>query len=154
MSEALPHWGVAFLSEVDGLRRNLPSDPHNDYLSFRHWPGEGSFAIQFSIKRRFRHMVRSIAWKGRCGAVHMFQKDAASGQRYSLYVIGVHNPHGDAQIDTLADVSELMRKRPWDSKVLVVGDFNVDQLPLFGADPFADRTGRSWHHEDERVRLQ
>ena len=136
------------------MRRNLTSDPHNEYFSFRHWPGDGSFAMQFIIRHKFRHTVKSVTWRGRCGALHLFQHDATYGKHLSIYVIGVHNAHGDLQIDTLADVAYLLRKRPWGSKLLAAGDWNIDQLPTFASDPFAHLPGRDHHHEIERDRLQ
>ena len=71
----------------------------------------------------------------------------------NLFVVGIHNSHGEAQIDCLADLAYLLKKRPWGSRVLLVGDWNVDQLPTCANDPFSDEPGRGWHHMEERMRL-
>ena len=68
--------------------------------------------------------------------------------------MGLHAPHGDLQIDTLSDVAYLLHQRPWGSRVLIVGDWNIDQLPSMAVDPFHDRPYRGWHHQAERVLVQ
>ena len=45
----------------------------------RYWPGEGSVAMQFIMRRRFRHLFRNVTWKGPCGALHLFKRDSVSG---------------------------------------------------------------------------
>ena len=110
--------------------------------------------MKFLIRRRFQHMVRSVVWKGRCGALHLFQRGTIGGQHFNVFVVGVHLSHGDLQIDALSDAAHLLRMRPWGSKILVVGDFNVDQLPISASDPFPDSPHRSLHHHFERLRLQ
>ena len=47
----------------------------------------------------------------------------------------------------------LVKQRPYRSKVLAVGDWNIDQLPTLDNDPFADRPSREWHHWEGRSRL-
>ena len=72
----------------------------------------------------------------------------------SLYILGLHAHHGDLQIDTFSDVGYLLKHRPWGSKVLVAGDWNVDQLPALDGDPYNLKPGRDTHHKAERVLLQ
>ena len=92
--------------------------------------------------------------RGRCGAVHLFQKGAEAGKDMSMYIVGVRAHHGDLQIDTFPDVAYLLRHRPWGSKVLVAGGWNVDQLPSVAADPYTEKPGRDKHHQSERVLVQ
>ena len=47
----------------------------------------------------------------------------------------MHGAHEQLLADTLADVAFLLKYRPWGSKVLAVGDWNVDQLPMLALDP-------------------
>ena len=154
VASVLPDWVVIFLSEVDGVRRHLPPNDYSLHPSFRHWPGEGSFAMMFVIRKCHKHLVKSVKWRGRCGAVHLFQRDRVASNHMSVYILGVHAHHGDLQIDTFADVAWLLRQRPWGSRVLVAGDWNVDQLPSFAADPYAEKPGRETHHQGERVLVQ
>ena len=151
IANVLPAWGVIFLSEVDALRQDLPSNDYSVHSSFRHWPGEGSFAMMFIVRRCFRRFVKKFRWRGRCGALHLFQRDPVAGNHTNVYIIGVHAPHGDLQIDTFSDIACLLRERPWGSKVLVAGDWNVDQLPSLSNDPWSDQPGREMHHVAERL---
>jgi len=86
-------------------------------------------------------------------ALHLTQRTAVDTERISVFIVGIHNSHGDAQIDTLADASYLTRHRPRWSKVVVIGDFNVDQLPSLQSDPFLAEPQRASRHCDERFRL-
>ena len=86
--------------------------------------------------------------------MHFFQRDPVAGNHTNVYIIGVHAPHGDLQIDTFSDIACLLRERPWGSKVLVAGDWNVDQLPSLSNDPWSDQPGREMHHVAERLLLQ
>ena len=138
VSEALPDWGVIYLSEVDAGRGDCNARNIFGHTVHRHWPGIGCSSMQFTIRRRFRHLARNVTWKGRCGALHLFNRNTGSGKNFNLYIIGVHNSHGEEQIDTLSDISHLLRHRPWGCKVLLVGDWNVDQLPTLANDPYRD----------------
>jgi len=59
IAEASPDWHVAFVSEVDAFLDHRYSSlrPHSCY---RHYPGEGSCAMQFVINRSARHLMRSV----------------------------------------------------------------------------------------------
>ncbi|CAK0910579.1 unnamed protein product [Prorocentrum cordatum] len=46
------------------------------------------------------------------------------------------------------------RGRPWGSTVVMIGDWNADQLPDLAGDPFAGLPARDDHHAAERDRLQ
>ena len=151
--DVLLYWGVIFLSEVDAVRGSDTNDYPIHYSS-RHWPGEGSFAMKFIVRQCLRQMVRSITWRGRCGALHIFQRGPVLGNHSNIYIIGIHVAHGDLQIDTLSDIAFLLRHRPWGSRVLVAGDWNIDQLPSLAIDPFSDHPGRDQHHQAERVLVQ
>ena len=153
VANVLPHWAVIYLSEVDAVRRSLPSNDYPTHSSFRHWPGEGSYAMMFMVRNSYRTLIRNITWRGRAGAIHLFQKNQGTDDHTSIYIIGLHSHHGALQIDTFADVAFLLRHRPWGSKVLVAGDWNVDQLPALADDPYAQNEGRAFHHQAERVLL-
>ena len=110
--------------------------------------------MKFIVRSCFGRLLRSVIWKGRCGAVHLFQKDPVAGKHVNIYIMGVHVPHGELQIDTLADIGHLLRRRPWGSQVLVAGDWNIDQLPSMMVDPYGDQPSRHLHHQAERVLVQ
>ena len=77
-----------------------------------------------------------------------------AGNHTNVFIIGVHGPHGELRVDTFADIAFLLRQRPWGSKVLVAGDWNVDQLPTLAIDPYADHAERAVHHMAERLLVQ
>ena len=156
MADVLPNWGVIYLSEADALRQDHHPTSSFGHTVYRNWPGEGSVAMQFIVRRRVRHLARNVSWKGRCGALHLFRRDTntLTNNHINIYIIGVHCPHGDEQVDTLADLAHLLRRRPGGSKVLVVGDWNIDQLPVLSYDPYRDKDDREQHHHPERMRLQ
>ena len=112
VGDVLPNWGVIFLSEVDALQNRCMQTSPFGHTVYRHWPGEGSVAMQFIARRRVRHLARNVTWKGRCGALHLFQRDSQTGSGINVFIIGVHNSFGDGQIDTLADIACLLRRRP------------------------------------------
>ena len=109
--------------------------------------------MQFVIRDKFKPLVWSIHWRGRCGGIHFFQRRTNDVPGVNLFIVGVHNSHGELQADVLADFAWMVKRRPYGTKVLAVGDWNVDQLPTLANDPFADCPGREWHHWQERARL-
>jgi hypothetical protein len=153
VTSAFPSWHVIFMCEVDAHRTSSQTVMHSGHMHFRHWPGEGSLPMQFVVKHSVKHLVRNVTWRGRCGALHLFQKGHNSTGALNLYILGVHNSHGDLQVDTLADVAYLLKHRPRGSKVPVAGDWNVDQLPMLTNDPFQDVDHRELRHADERLWL-
>ena len=88
------------------------------------------------IHARLKSAVRSCLTLGRCVAVHLFHRaEGDTGATMNMFIIGVHNAHGDLQLDALNDVASLARRRPWGSKLFICGDLNCDQLPDHAADP-------------------
>ena len=117
------------MSESDGVR----NDSHRAqslfrHKVFRHYPGEGSWAMSWVVNRRFGDMVEDVSWRGRAGSI-TFKFLNEAGHHYRLVVIGVHAAHGALLSDSLKDAHELFRKRPRNSISFFIGDWNVDQLP-------------------------
>ena len=71
----------------------------------------------------------------------------------NLFIVGIHGSHGTLLIDSLADLSAILRFRPWSSRLLVVGDWNVDLLPSLVGDHWQSQLGRDLHHADRRAAL-
>ena len=153
IQDILPVWTVIYLSEIDALRSNSPILQELPHKISRHYPGTGSFPMAFVINQRVACLVQKVLWRGRCGAVVLFQAASPCNECIHLFIVGIHNSHKDLQVDVLNDAAFLIRNRPWGSKVVFIGDFNVDQLPALAVDPFADLPGRYSHHSDERLRL-
>ena len=105
------------------------------------------------LHRNRRHWVKSVCWQGRAVRVHLLTRRADGMPVHNISFIFVHMAHGEEQGITLADVAYLIRTRPRGSKVTVLGDINVDQLPACSADPFDMLPNRDHHHIIERMRL-
>ena len=131
----------------------MPSNTYPTHSSFRSWPGDGSYAMLFIVRNSYRTLIRNIVWRGRVGAIHFLQKNQGTDNHTSICIIGLHSHHGALQINTFAGVAYLLRHRPWGSKVLVAGDWNVVQLPALADDPYAQNHDRAAHHQAERVLL-
>ena len=129
VGQHLPFWDVAFLAEVDAMGIEHQCNWQSTHLVRRFHPGLGSWAMAFVIHANILHLVRAIVTRGRCMAVHLFQRTADPDKQVSLFILGMHNAHGDAQIDVLSDAAYLIKNRPRGSRVCIIGDTNVDQLP-------------------------
>ena len=141
-----PSWTVLFLPEFDGYSRDvLP--PASEHLIFRHYPGEGSWAIAWAINNIYRDHVRSIDWLGRAGSILL---EAPARMPHtpstSLYLVGFHGAHGDALADSLTDVATLVKRKPRHSQLLICADWNIDLLPTLQDDPWCALPHRSEHH--------
>ena len=142
---AAPAWSLLFLPEVDAFCDQRPPRP-SSHLSYRHWPGEGSFAMQLCVRAPFQHLVQSVVWRNRCGAVRLYQRSSSASAGVNILIIVVHNAHGDLQNDVFLDMTVLISRRPRSAKVCVIGDWNIDQFPALHNDPWASRTSRMSHH--------
>ena len=150
MTHSIPRWSTLFLSEVDGFYddRSALTSAH---CCYRHYPGVGSVPMMFAVHRRLGRCINFVSWRGRCGAVHLIQRNATNSLAFNIFCIGVHGAHGDLLPDTIADLAFLMKSRPFGSQVVILGDWNVDMLPTLCSDPWGDVPGRSQHHLDQRI---
>ena len=132
----MPWWSILFISETDSHRdgRDGFDSMHKTY---RHYPGASSWAMLFVVRSCMSEFVQSCVWRGRCGAIHLRQRSTLDGTNIcmNLYVVGVHGGHDALFADTLADIACLVRRRPFGSRVMILGDWNVDLLPTLSSDP-------------------
>ena len=108
---AAPAWSLLFCPEIDAFLDRRPPQ-QSGHLMYRHWPGEGSYAMMLVIRSRLRHLVQKVAWLNRCGAVHFFQKPGPTNSGINLYVVVIHCAHGDLLDDTFMDIVGLLCQRP------------------------------------------
>ena len=153
VTAAIPFWSVIFVSEADGFQDHRNAPPL-DHTCIRHYPGHGSWAMLFVIRRSMGKYVRSRTWRGRCGVIHLLQRGSPGSTGVNLYLIGVHGAHGELIVDTFTDLAFLLRQRPYGSKVVITGDWNVDILPTLFSDPWSDASNREHHHADRRLLLE
>ena len=153
VASVLPWWSVLFISEADAFHDDrLPHDC--THACFRHYPGAGSLAMVFAIRRDWGPLVKSCKWRGRCGAIHLQQHFSPHTRGVNFFIIGVHGAHGALLADTICDVAHLARHRPFGSQVILLGDWNVDLLPSLLRDPWADVGERAQHHRHQRLLLE
>ena len=147
----LPGWTIVFLCEVDAVRGNCSGDYNGIRTSIRHWPSQGSLAMTLYINKSRRHWVKSVCWQGRAVRVHLLCKRTDSMPFHNTSIILVHMAHGEEHAATTTDVAYLIRTRPRGSKVTVLGDINVDQLPVSSIHSYELLPGRHLHHRRERI---
>ena len=138
-------WDVIFICEFDGSLGVRDVSCAEGHFIFRHWPGPGSYSIAFIMHKRFRYALRSVVPPGR--ALRAYFK---SDMSLDLTVIGVHGGHGDGLQGSLADLSYLLRSSNRFSSKVIIGDHNVDILPILANDPWADCQDRCQHHQEQR----
>ena len=149
-----PGWTLLFLCEVDAVRGSCREVYDGSHTCERHWPGPGSLPLTLYVHRLRRHWVKSVCWQGRAVRVHLLSRQSDGVPSLNLSVIFTHIAHGEDCPDSMADLAYLIRSRPRGSKVSVLGDINVDQLPSLSADPFHSSPSREQHHKAERMRLE
>ena len=110
--------------------------------------------MMFIVRNQFSKHVQSCSWRGRCGAIHLLQRPTSLISGFNIYTLGVHGAHDELLIDTLSDLSYLIRRRPFGSKLVIAGDWNVDLLPSLSVDPWTGVDGRDEHHADRRALLE
>lgn len=153
-------WDAIFITECDGKRsEQVSSCKRAGHEGHRHYPGFGSCAMAWIIHRRRREMCTGVRWRGRAGAVRLRPTRVHEGaqQQHNCTVattlVGIHGGlTSEALESSLADSAILYRQRFRPGPGIVLGDINVDQLPISASGPFSERNGRSEHHREERER--
>ena len=107
--------------------------------------------MMFVVRSWVAICVRKVTWRGRCGGIAFKSWGLGDALQLNVFVIGVHCGHGPLLLDSLADIAWLAKRRPWGSKLLVIGDWNCDMLPSLSGDPWSAIEGRSLHHADTRA---
>ena len=153
VTASIPFWSVLFLSEAESVQDDQEAHPCQ-HSCYRRYPGSGSWAVVFVIRNSMAKAVRSCTWRGRCGAVHLRQQVSPLGTGFNIYIIGIHGAHGGSLPDTSADLSFLVRRRPYGSQILIMGDWYIDLLPTLSVDPWQERIDRQQHHAGQRVLLE
>ena len=141
-----PSWSLCFVSEVHALEHSGSRifSCANSRV-WEHHPGVGSRAMAWIVRNSVLRYVSDVIWAGRTGSVRL---KPLSHLRKSSAVIGVHGSHSDLQ----STFSELSSHFGSISKfaVGIVGDWNIDQLPLAESDPLSDVPARTEHHQIKR----
>ena len=139
LAEDVPNWAAIFISESDSSNADL-SFSTDAHVHERHNPGKGSRPMRWIINSRFKSNIGSVKWLGRSGALTLG----------SVCLIGTHGGLGDGLAASLVDASTLVRQRDWGTVPVVLGDMNIDILPVQIFDPCAAAPGRREKHKEER----
>ena len=139
LSEDVPSWAAIFIPESDSSSLDLDytEDAH---LHLRHKPGKGSRPMRLIVHSRFKSNMTSCKWLGRSGALTLG----------SVCLIGTHGALGDGLAASLVDTATLIKRRAWGTVPVVLGDHNIDILPVQSFDPWAETPDRSSKHAQER----
>ena len=121
VTTACPTWAAAFFSEMDAFQLARPA-PRSVHIVDRHFPGAGCSAMAWVIRRPFACLIRSIRWRGRCGALHLFQRPHGNCSGVNIFLVGLHAAHGDLLNESLADAGWLLRRRPYGAAPVILGD--------------------------------
>ena len=106
IEQSFPSWDVLLISESDQVRSTSFSFDLSPHLSWRHWPGDGSFALRIVVNSRIRHLCPFDArFEGRCGLVSLGPSDAHKGlRRDGANFVLIHGSHDDLNTD-IADLT-------------------------------------------------
>ena len=149
LDEFIAEWDIVFVPECDGHLGDRDICMEEPYLAYRHWPGAGSFPMAVVSHHRIQRYVRRIEFRGRCGRVHV-----SDFQNVNACFIFIQTSHGDNLPESLADAAFLAHGRPRGSTMAIMGDWNIDILPVRFCDPFADEANRQQHHAHKRMLLE
>ena len=100
----------------------------------------GSRQMAWLIHSRARKLLCGTIFKNRCTCVQ-FKFVMANGEgARSLAVVGCHLAHGEAFTESLTDMAEVFTAARKCDTTVVIGDFNVDELPFQANDPIGNST--------------
>ena len=149
LGRTIPRWSFCFLSELD----NCSKHDYNFHVAgakvYVHKPCAGK-AIAWLVRDKFVCAVKDLVWLDRVGAIHI--KSAHLPSKLAAILIGIHGSH-DFIEQTFSDVAQLAAVACNHTPVAVLGDTNVDLLPVSPADPCSHVHGRHKHHMYRRLQL-
>ncbi|CAK0828366.1 unnamed protein product, partial [Prorocentrum cordatum] len=144
-----PRWSIAFLAESDAHYNSsfsLEQATRHHYM--RHWLGLGSTPFTVFVRDARTPHLKALKARGRC-----CREDFNIGKGTAVSIVMVHGGHGDELLPSLADATALAKARPRRSRLILIGDMNVDLLPTLPTDPFAGSPHWSRRHQEERMHL-
>ena len=154
-SQICSNWKILMVTECDNVRSTtcnilVPAG----FCSTRVWPGDGCNAFRLVWRECLDVLPESVRTCGRSGILTFCTGWVTRAERQSQFSIAVVHGSHDALEESLADLSTLLPKQHSLHKFLIVGDWNVDQLPTLAGDPWKNLPQRSSHHLERRVVLE
>ena len=93
-------------------------------------------SVMFVVRRCFQRFIRSIVWKGRFGAIHLFHNVSLGTSIFDICCLCILAVHGEPSSDSFSDLAALVRSRPFGAQGIILGEWNVDCLPSLSLDPW------------------
>lgn len=144
-------WSVIAVQELDaGVKTSATWATQDGHRVEKYHPGEGSLPLAYIFHRIIASSTPPVAWQGRCGRALI----RTSAERQDLAIVNIHGAHGDDFEESLQDLLQLCRSRPAQSRIVIVGDTNVDMLPALAQDLYAHRPDRSMCGQVRRSQLE
>ena len=155
IDECTASWAAVYVSELDHTLNSfsVTEVTYSGHKIYRHWPGEGSFAMAWIVNKNMTNFLKRITWSGRAGGIWLQSQDPRQHGALNMQILGIHGGHAEALGSSLYDGSLAWPGPPRGCRRLAVGDWNVDQLPVCADDPLADSHDRSLRHLVERIQL-
>ena len=103
VTASAPDWAALYMPGFDGYSKDCdpPLSPHRVY---RHYPGEGAWAMAWVVNKRYVSSIRRISWHGRAGSLFLESPRSKSQvARSALYLVGMHGAHGESLKDSFTD---------------------------------------------------
>ena len=142
VTQDVKNWAAVFISETDASTANLDFE-EDAHVQYRHMPGRGCRPMRWVVNAKYKSSLKGCKWLGRAGALTLG----------NMCIVGTHNGFGATLTSSLLDAAKLVKKRPWGTCPIVLGDFNIDLLPVQHNDPWGQEADRPLRHREERCLL-
>ena len=153
LSRSMGKWSATFISELDTACRDEVIDLGGGHKLYCHWPGLGSSRMAWLVSCNTVPLITEIFWAGRTGGLCLSNR-LQGINTVDVVCMGIHGAHDDALYDNLANLAQGVRKRRRAKTKIVVGDWNIDQLPALANNPWCDSVGREERHHTLRTCLR
>lgn len=95
--------------------------------------------------------VQKVRWESRCGMLEFREPREGSDNLMNYAIVGVHGNHNTELLyEDLAAANALARTRRRDAQLIMVGDWNIDQLPETTFADFYPEV-KEKHNEERRL---
>ena len=112
------------------------------------YPGPGCFNMAWCVRESLDSPFLEFRGFGRTAAL-MFR----TADNHRLMCVGTHVAHGFEAQETLMELSAHCQRTSKGDSIAIVGNINIDFLPVSSQDPFAHLPNRQRRHQDRRNML-
>jgi hypothetical protein len=135
-----PTWSILWILEADPKFSTEHAEISDlAWVSWRHWSGQGIYALRLLIRCWMRPYIADVRWRGRSGIVKLLSRPCFGGlssghskiRAPCMLVVGVHARAGELA-GQLTDINLLLGKSKRPSRTIVGVVWNHDLLVLRG----------------------